>query len=78
MRSEWDGSRLWLSAYAHDVFGYLVTPRLIEEGGYEVRSSVSSQISFGQPEQVDPPVEERIIGQVADLLPAAFRHAGAE
>jgi len=73
MKRELDGRRLWITAYTNDVSTYVVSKRLIEEGGYEVRNSLSSKISYGKPDQVQPAMEDRIINQVRSLLPDAFR-----
>ena len=72
IQCEFDGSRLWISAYCHDVATYLVSPRLIEEGGYEVRSSLSYRLSGGEPERVTPPIKQQLVEHVGRLLPAAF------
>ncbi len=73
MKREMDGSRLWITAYTNDVSSYIVSKRLIEEGGYEVRNSLSSAISYGHPEQVQPAMEDRIADRVRSLLPESFR-----
>jgi hypothetical protein len=73
MKREFDGRRLWISAYSHDVSTYIVSKRLIQEGGYEVRNSLSAAVSYGHPEQVQPAVEDRIIEHVRTLLPESFR-----
>jgi len=73
MKREFDGSRLWISAYTHLVSGYVVSDRLIGEGGYEVNNSLSSLISYGRPETVQPSVEQRIVDCVRSLLPENFR-----
>ncbi|NLX56606.1 MAG: hypothetical protein GXY58_15975 [Planctomycetaceae bacterium] len=75
MKREFDGSRLWISAYSHDVSNYVVSKRLIQEGGYEVNNSFSAMISYGHPERVQPPIEDRIVDHVRALLPASFLHA---
>ncbi len=79
LKRELDASRLWITAYANDVSGYVVSKRLIAEGGYEPRNSLSSQVTFGRPETLEPAMEERIIERVKDMLPKAFhteREAG--
>jgi hypothetical protein len=73
MKREFDGSRLWISAYSHDVSNYVVSKRLIQEGGYEVNNSLSSAVSYGRPERVRPSIEDRIIDHVRTLLPETFR-----
>jgi len=73
MRRELDGRRLWITAYAHEVPCYVASQRILREGGYEARNSISARISFGRPETVKPPMEDRIIAAVRGLLPASFR-----
>lgn len=34
---------LWVTAYANDYYGYLPSPRVLEEGGYETRGLFSSE-----------------------------------
>jgi len=69
LKRELDGSRLWVTAYANDVPCYIASERLIREGGYEVDSSM---ISYGQPTQLDPAVENRLIGAVRAMAPKSF------
>lgn len=73
MKRELNGARLWINAYSNEVAGYVVSSRLIEEGGYETRSSLSSRLTSGHPELLQPPMEDRIIGHVRELLPEGFR-----
>jgi hypothetical protein len=72
MKRELDGNRLWISAYTNDVSTYIVSERLIEEGGYEVRNSLTNAITYGQPDQLEPPMEDRIVNRVRELLPEGF------
>ena len=72
LKRELDAKRLWITAYADDVSRYIVSERLIGEGGYEVRNSLSATVTFGQPAQLDPPMEERIITRVKAMLPETF------
>lgn len=73
MKRQFDGDRLWINAYCHDVSHYIVSKRLIGEGGYEVNNSLSAAISYGRPESVEPPIEDRIVEHVGQLLPEGFR-----
>lgn len=73
LKQEFDPARLWVTAYTNDVSSYVASPRIIEEGGYEARNSLSSKVTLGQPEKLDPPMMERIVGTVKEMLPAAFR-----
>ncbi len=75
MRREFDGGRLWISAYSNHVSGYVVSDRLLKEGGYEVNNSLSAAVSYGRPESVQPTVEQRIVECVRSLLPENFRTA---
>jgi hypothetical protein len=72
LKRELDESRLWITAYADDVSTYIVSKRLLGEGGYEVRNSLSALVSYGQPENVKPAMEDRIIECVKSLLPDSF------
>jgi hypothetical protein len=72
MKREMDGRRLWITAYAHDVSSYIVSKRLLGEGGYEVRNSLSSLVSYGKPDEVQPAIEDRIVDQVRAILPECF------
>ena len=73
LKQELDPNRLWVSAYTNEVRTYIVTPRIIQEGGYESNNSLSALVTFGQPETLDPPMFERIIGTVSEMLPEAYR-----
>ncbi len=75
MKRELDGTRLWINAYSNDVSTYVVSKRLVKEGGYEVQNSLSAAVSYGRPERVEPAMEDRIVERVRDLLPASFRSA---
>jgi hypothetical protein len=73
MKREMDGSRLWITAYTNQIRSYIASERILEEGGYEARNSLSNLVSFGEPQQIKPSMEERIIRQVAKLLPETFK-----
>jgi hypothetical protein len=73
LKRELDASRLWINAYSNDVSIYIASNRLLNEGGYEVNNSLSALVTYGHPERVQPPLEDRIIEQVKALLPATFR-----
>ncbi len=75
LKRELDAERLWISAYTGDVSTYIVSKRLLPEGGYEVNNSLSSTVTYGRPELFDPPMEDRIVEAVRSLLPDTFiRH----
>ena len=75
LKRELDASRLWINAYSNDVSIYIASNRLLQEGGYEVNNSLSSLVTYGHPERLQPPLEDRIVEQVKSLLPAKFRAA---
>ena len=67
-----DAKRLWMTAYTNDVPCYIVSKRIINEGGYEAKNSLSARATGGEPEKLNPPMEDRILGQVRALLPEGF------
>jgi neutral ceramidase len=73
LKHELDGSRLWICAYTNDVSHYIVSKRLLAEGGYEVSNSLSSLVTSGHPDQLTPAMEDRIVEAVKSLLPANFQ-----
>ncbi len=72
IKSELDGSRLWINAYTNEITYYIASKRVLNEGGYEARNSLSNTISYGIPERVQPPIEDRIVERVRSLLPDGF------
>ncbi|MFV1969074.1 MAG: hypothetical protein ACC628_26940, partial [Pirellulaceae bacterium] len=73
LKREMDGSRLWITAYTNDVSCYIASKRILDEGGYEARNSLSNLISYGEPERVQPAMEDRIIQRIGELLPETFK-----
>jgi hypothetical protein len=61
-------NKLWVSAYNHDVFGYLPTARVLREGGYETRGLYAGGIGLFAPE-----AEQAVIDQVKQLAAHAGR-----
>jgi neutral ceramidase len=53
---------LWVAAYSNDVFGYLPSKRVIEEGGYETRGIYS-----GGPGFFSPKAQDVVVDSVRDL-----------
>jgi hypothetical protein len=45
--------KLWVAAYCNDVFGYLPSARVIEEGGYETRGVYYGDAGFFAPQAQD-------------------------
>jgi hypothetical protein len=58
---------LWITGYANDVMAYIPSARVLKEGGYEADSSM---IYYGMPTRWAPAIENRIIGQVHELVKA--------
>jgi hypothetical protein len=60
--------RLWVAAYCHDVYGYLPSRRVLEQGGYETRGLYAGGIGLLAPE-----AEPAMITRVAELAEQAGR-----
>ncbi|MDA1237132.1 MAG: neutral/alkaline non-lysosomal ceramidase N-terminal domain-containing protein [Acidobacteria bacterium] len=69
LNRELDWSRLWISAWANDMPGYIPSRRVLAEGGYEADFS---QIYYQLPGRYDPAIEDVLVGAVRDLLGDAF------
>ena len=69
LKRELDGSRLWVTAYANAMPCYICSKRLLDEGGYEVDSSM---VSYGQPSRLAPDAEDKIVREVKAIVPPAF------
>ena len=65
LKRELGGEKLWVAAYCNDVFAYIPSLRVLQEGGYE---GGGSMIFYGQPGPFAPSIEETIIGKVHDLI----------
>src|SRR6185295_6927427 len=46
-------NQLWIAAYCNDVFGYLPSARVLQEGGYETRGLYSGGAGFFAPAAED-------------------------
>ena len=69
LRRELDVSRLWVNAYANSVPCYIASQRMFAEGGYEVEGSMDY---YGWPTRLARQTEDKIVGTVRALVPAAF------
>ncbi len=65
LRNDFPGEPLWIMGYSNDVFGYVPSLRVLNEGGYEGGGAMT-YTSFPGP--FAPSVEDRIMGQVTGLL----------
>ncbi len=57
--------RTWVSGYTDDVFAYIPTARIIDEGGYE---GATSMYGYGWPAPFQPSVEKLILDKAAELV----------
>ncbi|MBA2355715.1 MAG: neutral/alkaline non-lysosomal ceramidase N-terminal domain-containing protein [Acidobacteria bacterium] len=57
--------RVWAVGYANDVFGYVPSRRVLDEGGYE---GGGAMLYYGRPGPFDATVEERIITAANRLI----------
>lgn len=73
LEKELGSLNLWISAYCHDVYGYLPSRRVLEEGGYETRGIYSGGIGFFAPE-----AEDAVAGAIVELAGQAGRPAAGE
>ena len=62
---DYPGQRLWAAGYSNDVFGYVPSLRVLEEGGYE---GGGAMIYYGKPGPFGRSVEERIHATVRALM----------
>jgi hypothetical protein len=69
LKRELAGARLWVTAYANDVPCYIVSRRVLKEGGYEPDISM---LYYDWPSQLSPAVEDRIVEAAKSLLPQSF------
>jgi len=65
LKRELGPSRTWVAGYSNDVFAYIPSLRVLNEGGYEGEGAM---IYYGQPGPFAYTVEETIVGQVHRLV----------
>ena len=65
LKRDHPSERLWVAAYSNDVFGYVPSRRVLEEGGYE---GGGAMVYYGKPGPFAPDVEELIHGKVRELM----------
>ncbi|MCX6907381.1 MAG: neutral/alkaline non-lysosomal ceramidase N-terminal domain-containing protein [Verrucomicrobia bacterium] len=66
LKKELAGSVVWVAGYTNDVFGYVPSRRVLEEGGYEAGGAMV--FSRTHPGPWAPSIEERIISRVHESL----------
>lgn len=64
LRREHPGVSLWAAGYSNDVFGYVPSRRVLDEGGYE---GGGAMLYYGKPGPFDESVESRIFAAIERL-----------
>jgi len=72
LKGELDGRRLWVTAYANDVPGYIPSRRILAEGGYEADTSLWY---YDRPQQFAPALEDLVVDAVRRPLLPRFEPA---
>ena len=65
LKRELGADKLWVAGYSNDVFAYVPSERILEEGGYE---GGGAMIYYGQPGPFAPGIEETIIREVHEVV----------
>ena len=58
---------IWVAGYSNDVFAYIPSRRVLEEGGYEAGGAMRYMTTTLQPGPFASSVEERIVKKVHQL-----------
>jgi hypothetical protein len=65
LKRELAGPAVWIAAYTNDVFGYIPSVRVLQEGGYEAGDAMRYT---DLPGPFAPSIEERIVDKVHELV----------
>lgn len=66
LKAELTGAPVWVMGYTNDVFGYVPSARVLQEGGYEAKGAI---LYYGtMPTPFLPSVERLIVGKVHELV----------
>jgi hypothetical protein len=65
LKRELAGKPLWVAGYSNDVFSYVPSRRVLQEGGYEATAAIRLTRLAGP---FAPTVEEKIVGKVHELV----------
>jgi neutral ceramidase len=65
LKRELAGPVVWVAAYTNDVFGYIPSVRVLQEGGYEAGEAMRYT---DLPGPFAPSIEERIVAKVHELV----------
>ncbi|MBP7050553.1 MAG: neutral/alkaline non-lysosomal ceramidase N-terminal domain-containing protein [Phycisphaerae bacterium] len=66
LKKELPGEPVWVAGYSNDVFGYVPSARVLQEGGYEARGAVLYYGTTMTPFR--PSVEQLIVDKVHELV----------
>ena len=69
LNQELDWRRLWITAWANAMPGYIPSRRVLSEGGYEADFS---QVYYAQPSRYAPAVEDLVVGAVVEMAGESF------
>jgi hypothetical protein len=69
LNRELDWSRLWISAWANEMPGYIPSRRVLEEGGYEAEFS---QVYYAQPGRYAAEIEDILVTAVKEVVGDRF------
>jgi hypothetical protein len=73
LKKELGAERLWVTAYCNDVFAYIPSRRILDEGGYE---GGGAMVYYGLPGPFTSSVEETIMGKARALVGEVSRRVG--
>jgi hypothetical protein len=65
LKRELGSEKLWVAGYSNDVFAYIPSLRILQEGGYE---GGGAMIYYVQPGPFAPSIEETIIGRIHQMI----------
>jgi hypothetical protein len=68
LKRELGSDKLWVAAYANDVFAYVPSMRILTEGGYEADFNL---IYYGLPTRFAHAVEETLVRSIHELIQRA-------
>jgi neutral ceramidase len=61
--------KLWIAAYSNDVYGYLPSARVLDEGGYETRGLYAGSVGL-----FSPHAQDVVVQRVREIAEAAGRN----
>ena len=65
LKKELAGREVWVAGYCNDVFAYVPSRRVLEEGGYEAGGAM---VYYVQPGPFTSSVEETLVGEIQKML----------